>query len=61
MKRFAPYIEVTVGFSQSVFTAYEDDEFIQICAELLRGELGTDISLLVEVLGNNSGMNYEVN
>ena len=42
-------IGVTVGFSQSLFTASEGDGLVEICAELLEGELGTDISLLVEV------------
>ena len=51
------HIAITVGFSQSTYTASEHDGFIQICAELLEGELGTDISILVVpwVLGNQSG------
>ena len=50
-----------VGFSQSVFTASEDDGFVQICAELLDGELGTDISILVGPghYGNDSGKNHQ--
>ena len=48
---------VTVGLSQSVLTAHEDDGSIQICAELLNGELGTNISLIIEAgLESNSGM-----
>ena len=35
------HIAITVGFSQSTYTASEHDGFIQICAELLEGELGT--------------------
>ena len=51
------HIAITVGFSQSTYTASEHDGFIQICAELLEGELGTDISILVVpgVWGNESG------
>ena len=46
-----------MGFSQSIFTTSEDDGFVQICAELLEGELGTDISLLIQfgVFTNDSG------
>ena len=46
-----------MGFSQSIFTASEDDGFVQMCAELLDGELGTDISILVGpgFFGNDSG------
>ena len=52
------YAGVTVGFSQSLLTVSEGDDLVRICAELLEGELGTDVSLLVEVvdLGNNTGM-----
>ena len=37
--------------------ASEDDGFVQICVELLEGELGTDISLLIQfaVFTNNTG------
>ena len=56
---FSPYfsIGVTVAFSQSTFTASEGDGFVQVCAELLTGDLETEISLLVEVLDleSNSG------
>ena len=47
-----------MGFSQSIFTAFEDDGFAQICAELLEGELGTDISILVVsgIFRNDSGI-----
>ena len=51
------FAEITVGFSQSIFTVTEDDDFVQICAELLEGELGTDISIFVHpgIFGNDSG------
>ena len=46
-----------VGFSQSIFIVSEDDGFVQVCAELLKGELGTDISIFVGsgIIGNDSG------
>ena len=46
-----------MGFSQLIFTASEDDGFVQICVELLEGELGTDISLLIQFADftNNTG------
>ena len=49
-----------MGFSQSIFAASEGDGLAQICAELLEGELGTGISLVVDVLdlGNNTGMSF---
>ena len=51
------FADITVGFSQSIFTVTEDDGFVQICAELLEGELGTDISIFVRpgIFGNDSG------
>ena len=56
------YAGVTIGFSQSLLTVSEGDGLVQICAELLEGELGTDVSLLVETLdlGNNTGMSTKV-
>ena len=47
-----------MGFSQSTFSASEDDGFVRICAELLADQLERDISLLVEVLdlGSNTGI-----
>ena len=39
-----------MAFSQSTFTASEGDGFVQVCAELLTGDLETEISLLVEAL-----------
>jgi hypothetical protein len=39
-----------VAFSQSTFTASESDGIILVCAELLTGDLETEISLLVDVL-----------
>lgn len=49
-----------MGFSQSIFIASEDDGFVQLCAELLEGELGTDVSVAVGVPGisNDSGRNF---
>ena len=46
-----------MGFSQSIFTGSEDDGFAQICVELLEGELGIDISLLIRFgdFANDSG------
>lgn len=41
---------VTVGFSQSTFTASEGDDVVMVCAELVAGELETDIFLTVDVL-----------
>ena len=39
-----------MAFSQSTFTASEGDGFVLVCAELLTGDLETEISLSVEVL-----------
>ena len=36
---------VTVGFSRPIFSVSESDGLVQICAEVLSGHLGTDISL----------------
>jgi hypothetical protein len=41
---------VTVVFSQSTFTASEGDGIVLVCAELLIGNLETEISLFVDVL-----------
>jgi hypothetical protein len=51
------YAGVTVAFSQSTFTASESDGIVLVCAELLTGDLETEISLLVDVLDleNNTG------
>ena len=51
--------EITVGFSQSVFPASEDDGFVLICAELLEGELGTYIYSFIGPgdFPNDSGRN----
>lgn len=50
-----------IGFSQSRFTASEDDGFVQICAELLDGELGTGIFILAGPghYGNDSGKSHK--
>ena len=37
-----------VGLSEIALTAYEDDGSVQICTELLKGRLGTNIDLIVE-------------
>ncbi len=44
-------------FSQSTFTTSEDDGVVLVCAELLNGNLETDLSLLVDVvdLESNTG------
>ena len=59
MKRSSPraHAGVMVGFSQLIFTASEDEGFVQICAEFMEGELGTDISMLIQfvVFANNTG------
>lgn len=46
-----------MAFSQSTFTASEGDGFVPVCAELLTGNLETEISLLVDVvdLESNTG------
>jgi hypothetical protein len=43
-----------VAFSQSSFTASEGDGIVPVCAELLTGDLDTEISLLIDVLGLES-------
>ena len=55
--------EITVGFTQSVCTATEDDDFVLICAELLEGELGTDIYSFIGSgdFRNDSGRNCHIN
>ena len=39
-----------MAFSQSTFTASEGDGIVPVCAELLIGDLETDISLFVDAL-----------
>ena len=39
-----------MAFSQSSFTASEGDGIVLVCAELLTGDLDTEIFLLVDVL-----------
>jgi hypothetical protein len=39
-----------VAFSQSAFMASEGDDVVLVCAELLTGDLETEISFLVDVL-----------
>ena len=39
-----------MAFSQSTFTASEGDDVVRVCAEVLTGDLETEISLFVEVL-----------
>jgi hypothetical protein len=52
------FTEVAVAFSQSTFTGSEDDGIVPVCAELLTGDLETEISLLVDVidLESNTGI-----
>ena len=47
-----------VAFSQLTFTASEGDSIVLVCAELLTGDLESEISLLVDVLDleSNTGM-----
>ena len=47
-----------MAFSQSTFTASEGDGIVLVCAELLTGDLETDISLVVDALNieSNTGM-----
>ena len=47
-----------MAFSQSTFTASEGDGFVLVCAELLTGDLETEISLLVDILDleSNTGI-----
>ena len=50
--------EITVGFSQLIFSTSEDNDLIQICAEFLEDEVGIDmISFLITPgnFGNDSG------
>ena len=54
-------IEITVGFSQLIFSTTEDDGFVQICVEFLECEMGIDmISFLVVPgnFGNDSGRKH---
>ena len=39
-----------MAFSQTIFMASESDAYVLVCAELLTGDLETEISLLVDVL-----------
>ena len=52
---------VTVAFSQSTFTASEGDGIVLVCAELLTGDLETEISLLVDVLDLESNTGTNIN
>ena len=47
-----------MAFSQSAFTASEGDGIVLVCAELLTGDLETDISLSVNALNleSNTGI-----
>ena len=47
-----------MGFSQSIFTASEKDDFVQVCAVLLEGQLGTDIPIVINLgmFGYDSGI-----
>ena len=49
---------MTAAFSQSTFTASEGDSFVLVCAELLTGDLETEISLFVDILDleSNTGI-----
>lgn len=39
-----------MAFSQTIFMASEGDAYVLVCAELLTGDLETEISLSVDVL-----------
>ena len=57
------FAEITVGFSQPNFSISENDGSVQICAEVLSGHLGTDISLPLQLhIGRSllTGNNYYV-
>ena len=43
-----------VAFSQSTFTASEGDGIVLVCAELLTGDLESEISLLIDALNLES-------
>ena len=47
-----------VAFSQFTFTASEGDGIVLVCAELLTGDLESEISLLVDALDleSNTGI-----
>ena len=47
-----------MAFSQSAFTASEGDGSVLVCAELLTGDLETDISLSINTLNleSNTGI-----
>ena len=44
---------MTVGLSQSLFKAYEGEPTVQVCAELLKGQLGTNLSLIIQADNEN--------
>ena len=49
-----------MGLSELVLTTYEDGGSVQVCANLLKGELGTNITLLIDSEAEfeiDSGMN----
>lgn len=53
---------VTVGLTQSLVKAFEDEGAVQVCAELEKGQLGTNLSLYIETdSGNESGIILFVN
>ena len=48
-----------MGLSKPVIKAYEGEGTVQVCAELLKGELGTTLSIPIEaVLRNTSAGMY---
>ena len=51
---------VTVGLSQSLFKAYEGEPTVQVCAELLKGQLGTNLSLILQANNENDSGMYNV-
>ena len=52
---FSLLVEIVVGLSQSVFMAFEVNEFVTVCTELLEGRLERDVSVFLETV-EGSGM-----
>ena len=42
-----------VGLSQSSFKAYEGEPTVQVCAKFVKGQLGTNISLIIQANNEN--------
>ena len=44
---------MTVGLSQSLIKAYEGEPAVQVCAELMKGQLGTNLPLTIQADDEN--------